>query len=237
MKSARRNLLIWTLCIVSGGWLCTSLTSCGKATTGSPQLLNIQYHVINLSPDLLPVNLYIDIRKVNTNPYVFGVDQGYFYLPSTDIPFQIRSAIYAGTTIFQRNDILKSGAKYTLYLIGNVANNTQTTFFTVDTGVTPPAGTGGLRLVNVSPPATGGLDVYANGTKAFSTVVYKQASGYINLPAGNYDMQIDAAGTTTILKELNPVTIQNGRLYTLYAYGYTSRADSAAFNAQVTTNW
>lgn len=229
-------MLTWVLCLLSGGWLCTSLASCGKATVGSPQLLNIQYHVLNLSPDLLPVNLYIDIRQVNSSPYTFGLDQGYFYLPSIDTPFQIRSAIYAGTTIFHRDDILKPGAKYTLYLIGNVANNSQTTLLTVDTGAVPPAGTGALRLVNVSPTATGGLDVYANGTKAFSSVIYEQVSGYINLPAGNYDLQIDATGTNTILNEQPSVTIQNGRLYTLYAYGYTSRADSAAFNAQVTTN-
>lgn len=229
-------MLIWVLCVLGGGWLCMSMASCGKATTGSPQLVNIQYQVLNLSPDLLPVNLYIDIRQVNTNPYIFGVDQGYFYVPSTDTPYQIRSAIYAGTTLFHRDDVLKSGAKYTLYLIGALADNSQTSLLTVDTGASPPAGTGALRLVNVSPSAVGGLDVYANGTKAFSALVYQHVSPFVNLPAGNYDLQIDATGSTTILKELNPVTIQNGRLYTLYTYGYTSRADSAAFNAQVTTN-
>ena len=65
---------------------------------------------------------------------------------------------------------------------------------TVDTVLSPPAGTGGLRFVNVSPTALGGLDVYANGTKAFSSLVYKQVSkNYLYLPAGNYALQADTA--------------------------------------------
>ena len=94
------------LCIFGAGWLGTSLISCGKATTGNPQLVNIQYHIINLSPDLLPVDLFIDFRQVNTNPYIFSVDQGYFYVPSTDTPYQIRSALNTGTTWLHRDDTL-----------------------------------------------------------------------------------------------------------------------------------
>jgi len=229
-------LLIWVLCILSGGWLSMSLTSCGKSTTGNAELINIQYQVINLSPDLYPVNLFINFNQVNTSPYIFDVPQGYFYVPSVDTPFQIRSALNSGTTLLHRDDILTPGAKYTLYLIGDYSLGTDTTLLTVDTAVSPPAGRGALRFVNVSPTAIGGLDVYANGTRAFSSLVYKQVSKYISLPAGNYDLQIDATGTTTILNEQPAVTIQNGRLYTLYAYGYTSRADSAAFATQVTTN-
>ncbi len=237
MSSVKRNLLIWVLCILGGGWLCTFNSSCGKATMGSPQLLNIQYQVINLSPDILPVDLFIDIRQVNSTPYYFAAPQGYFYVPSTDTPYQVRSAVNSATTWFHRDDILTPGAKYTLYITGDVANNSVTSLLTVDTGFSPPAGQGGLRFVNVSPTATSGLDVYANGTKAFSGLGYQQVSkNYAYLPAGNYDLQVDATGTTTVLSDQAAVTIQNGRLYTLFAYGYTSRADSAAFATQVTRN-
>lgn len=236
MSAAKRNLLILVSGMVALGWLSVSLNSCGKATTGSPQLLNIRYHVINLSPDLLPVDLFIDFRQVNTNPYIFGVDQGYFYIPSTDTPYQIRSAKNTGFTLLHSDRVLHPGAIYTLYLIGAVADNSLDTLSTVDTAASPPAGRGGIRFVNLSPTALGGLDVYANGTKAFSAMVYKQVSAFVSVPAGNYDIQIDATGTTTILSELNPVTIQNGKLYTIYSYGYTSRADSAGFTSRVTAN-
>jgi hypothetical protein len=90
--------------------------------------------------------------------------------------------------------------------------------------------------VVASPSATGGVDVFANGTKLFSGVAYQKISAYIEVPVGNYDMLIQPTGSSTVIKELTPVTIQDGRLYTLYTYGSTARADSAAFNAAVITN-
>lgn len=227
---------MWLFLAVIAVFFTVSVSSCGKGAPTSPQGINIQYHVVNLSPDLYPVDLFINNQMANTSPFVFAQDQGYFYLPAYVLPFQIRSALNTGTTFFTRNDPLQAGAKYTLYIIGDVALNDTTTLFTVDTSTSSPLGTGKLRFVNVSPTATGGLDVYANGSPAFKSVVYKQVSGIITLPVGNYDMQIDASGTTTVLNEMPAVTIQDGRLYTLYAYGYTSRADTAAFNATITTN-
>ncbi len=213
-----------------------SISSCGKGNEASPEGLNIEYEVQNLSPDIFPVSLYINNEAVNSNPFVFGQSQGYFYVPSVTLPYQIRSANNTGFTFFNFNDVLTPGAKYTLYITGAVGTNSLDTMLTVDTAVSPRLGQGKLRFVDASPTSVGGLDVYANGTKAFSAVPYLSASNWVALPVGNYDIQIDAAGTTGILNEIQSVTIQDGRLYTIYAYGYTTRTDSAAFTAAVTTN-
>ena len=235
MKRIKSNLLVGFAGIISCGWLLLSLASCSKAgTTSNPLALNIRYQVVNLSPDLLPVNLYINLAPANSHPYYFAQPQGYFYVNSTVMPYQIRSAEYSQPTVLNLNESLSSGARYTLYILGTAA--ALDTLLTVDTAATPPQGYGGLRFLNVSPTATGGLDVLANNTLAFTDVSYKQPTKYINLPAGNYQLQIEATGTSTVLATQTAVTIQNGRLYTLFAYGYTSRADSAAFNSQVTSN-
>jgi hypothetical protein len=213
-----------------------SISSCGKGDNASPEGLNIEYQVVNLSPDLYPIDLFINYTAVNASPFVFAEPQGYFYVPSTNLPYQVRSAIATGTTYFNLNDALTSGAKYTLYVTGNVANNSLDTLLTVDTALAPPIGHGKLRFVNVSPTATGGLDVYANSTKAFGAIGYLKSTNFISLPVGNYDIQIDATGTTSILNETSSLTIQDGRLYTIYAYGYNNRTDTAAFASAVTTN-
>jgi hypothetical protein len=229
------NAFISLLLFIAGVFIIPTISSCGKQTTaGGPTGLNVQYHVLNLSPDLFPVNLFINYVKANTNPYVFEVDQGYFYVPSITNPFQIRSALVAGTQLLTRNDTLKIGLKYTLYITGNAASLKQ--IFTVDTAAIATIGRGKLRFVNASPTGTGGLDVTANGTPAFSKIVYLNYSKFIELPVGNYDFQINATGSPTILKDMPAVTIQDGKAYTLYAYGYTTRIDSAAFNAAMITN-
>jgi hypothetical protein len=233
-----RKLLIGLSLFVAGVWMVYAVSSCGKSTVASPTGLNIQYEILNLSPDLMPVNLFIDFNQVNTFgiPFIYGVNHGYFYVPSTDLPYQIRTALVSGGTLISLTDTLKSGAKYTLFITGTHGDSTLTHVLTVDTSGLPTIGHGKLRFVNVSPTGISGLDVFANGTKAFSAVLYSKFSNYIELPAGSYDLQINNISSATVLKDLPSVTIQDGRLYTLYAYGYTSRLDTAAFSAAIITN-
>jgi hypothetical protein len=241
--ASRRNINIftWLFLFIGGTFFVSGITSCGKQTSASPAGLNVQYQILNLSPDLMPVNLFIDFKQVNqlngiSNPFIYSVSHGYFYVPSIDTPYQIRSALVAGTELFPRVDVLKSGLKYTLFITGSVTDKSLTSIFTVDTASSPAIGRGKIRFVNASPTATGGLDIFANGTLAFGKVLYPAFSKYIELPNGNYDFQINATGSSTVLKDLPAVTIQDGRLYTIYAYGYTTRIDTAAFNAAVITN-
>src|SRR5260370_19920885 len=101
------------------------ISSCGKSGTVSPSTLNTQYQILNLSPDLGSVDLYIDFRKVNRSSYFYPSSSGYFYLTSVDTPFQIRpgSTLIAGTqppsfNIFNLDNILKPNLKYTLMITG-----------------------------------------------------------------------------------------------------------------------
>ncbi|MDB4903030.1 MAG: hypothetical protein JWQ63_2311 [Mucilaginibacter sp.] len=232
-----KNAFISLFLFIAGLFIIPIISSCGKATTtGGPTGLNVQYHILNLSPDLFPVNLYINYIKANTSPYVFTIDQGYFYVPSIINPYQIRSASTAGTQLFSRNDSLKIGLKYTLFITGTIGDNSLKQIFTVDTATLAAVGRGKLRFVNASPTGTGGLDVTANGTLAFSKIPYLSYSKFIELPAGNYDFQINATGSSNILKDMPGTTIQDGRAYTIYAYGYTTRIDTAAFNAAMIIN-
>ncbi len=241
----KNNIWVWFCLCVAGVFFISALQSCGKSDNASPQGLNIQYEVFNLSPDLGPVALFITYNQVSapTSPFIFGINENpstnYFYVPKTDTPYQFKPILAngsAGTVIFSRDDILKTGLRYSLFITGTQTNNTLKQIFTIDTAATPSAGHGKIRFVNAAPLTFGGLDLYANGTKAFSTINYPNYTGYIELPVGNYNFQVTASGSTATLNQPPPVTIVNGRLYTLYAYGYTSRTDSAAFNLGVITN-
>jgi len=90
--------------------------------------------------------------------------------------------------------------------------------------------------VDASPSGAGGLDVYANNTKAFNKIKYPQYSDFVELPNGYYDFTITATGSSTVLKTISNYQIEDGRLYTLYTYGYVNRTDSAAFNAAFIIN-
>ncbi len=221
---------------VTGCFFLFSVASCGKADVAGPAGTNVEYEIINLSPDLNPVDLYINFIKSNSTPYIFAASPTYFYPTSLTTPYQIRSDRFTATTFFSRYDTLKSGVKYSLFITGTQSNSSIKQIFTVDTAGEPTVGRGKVRFINASPTAISGLDVYANGTKAFSSVVYPNVTKYIELPVGDYDFQINTTGSSSILKDLTDITIQDGRLYTIYAYGYTSRVDTAAFNAAYIIN-
>jgi len=218
-------------------WFVSMLSSCGKGANVSTANLNIKYEVLNLSPDVYPIDLYINFLKTNNRPFIYSVNQGYFVVPYIDTPYVIRAdRVNGGPALLKRSDILTRNAQYSLFITGTVADNSLTTIFTVDTATLPKVGRGKVRFVDASPSGINGLDVYANGTKAFSKILYPKASEYIELPIGNYDFQVSATGSSAVLNKLSSVQIDDGKLYTLYAYGYTTRSDSAAFTAAMITN-
>ena len=218
-------------------WFISMLSSCGKGANVSTVNLNIKYEVLNLSPDVLPVDLYINFLKTNNTPFRYSVNQGYFTVPYTDTPFLIRSdRINGGPALLKRSDILARNAQYTLFITGTLADNSLRTIFTVDTATLPKVGRGKIRFVDASPSGINGLDVYANGTKAFSKIKYPNFSEFVEIPIGNYDFQVFATGSSAELNKLSNVQIDDGKLYTLYAYGYTTRSDSAAFATAMITN-
>lgn len=216
------------------------LSSCGKnAGQASSAGLNVQLEVLNLSPDVHPVNLYMHFIKQNSFPYSYPGSSGYFYLNSIDTPLQIRSAAATTTNLISINKIpFAPNHKYSLFITGQFSTDTVYAVVTQDdTAKTPSVGFGKVRFINLATPATP-LNITANNTNAFVNIGFDSISRYIQMPAGNYIFQVaaTAAPGTFFTTSLGTTTIQDGRLYTLYSYGIVGRTDTSAFNAGVIIN-
>ena len=218
--------------LLIGGFL-----SCGKSNNVIPVGANIQFQVVNLSPDLRPVNLWVGFIKRNV-AYSYPSPSGYFSMASVDTPLQIRSAIpnVSTSNLISLDTILRANVKYTLFVTGLRADTSITGIFTIDTAVASTPGRGKVRFVNASVRSPN-LDVTANGTMAFSNRAYKSVSKFIEIAPGSYDFKITPTGVpANNLRTLTKVNIQDGKLYTIYAHGVAGRTDSAIFNAGVITN-
>ena len=226
--------------IISWVFLMPYLSSCGKATQGSAAGLNTQLEILNLSPNVGPVYLYLGyILQNSTTYYTYPFPSGYFYLATIDTPLQIRSAS-AATFNLQTisNPGFTANHKYTLFITGQYsADSTVSLVLTKDdTTATPAVGFGKIRFINLAIPNTS-LDVIANGTTVFSNIGFKVPSVYKQVPVGSYAFSFVPTGTTGALSTtLTTATIQDGRLYTLYSYGIVGRTDTSAFNAGILTN-
>jgi hypothetical protein len=247
MIGSKKNTLNGILLlIITTVFLTPYLSSCGKSGNASGVGLNVQLNVLNLSPNIQPVNLYLNFIKQNSNAYYYPSSSGYFYLNSIDTPLQIRSAAttLANNNFFTINHLgFQANHKYSLFIIGSyVATDTATSTLTPiitldDTATIPPVGFGKIRFINGA-LQNAIIDVSANGTPAFSAVKFATISPYIILPAGNYVFQLNQTSTPGVIlnTSLGTTTIQDGHLYTMYSYGVPLHTDSSAFNAGIITN-
>lgn len=239
-KNSSISINIFLLALII--WWLPLLSSCGNNGNINPTEAKIQYQVLNLSYDILPVNLYVDFLKQNTSSIRYPGGSGYIGLTTIDTPFQIRSAQTNTTVNLLKIDSTKLSrdTKYTVYIVGSRRDSTLDYIFTVDTSRVPAVGKGKVRFVNAAPPVTGaanGLTLTANEVAAFEAQKYKIASDYIELTAGMYDFVVHPANNATqILATLPRTSIQDGRLYTIYTYGLAFRTDTTAFNAQILNN-
>jgi hypothetical protein len=236
------------LCVLSV-FLTPYISSCGKSGQATSVGLNVQLQVLNLSPNVHPVNLYMNFIKQSTTPYYYPNASGYFFLNDIDTPLQIRSASAATTNLYRIGQPgFASNHKYTLFITGQYSTdsvsgrsvNTLTGVLTKDdTTATPNVGFGKIRFVNLAIPNTL-FAITANGTatKVFNSTQFDSVSKYVQIPVGNYIFQISPASTpgNVLTTSLGTTTIQDGRLYTLYCYGIVGRTDTSAFNAGVLIN-
>ena len=221
------------------------ISSCGKGGNASSVGFNTQLEILNLGPDVHPVNLFVQYIMQGTTSYFYPSSSGYFYLNSIGLPLQVRTAAVANTATVNLITIdtgFLANHKYSIYITGLVSNNTLSSILTLDdTTGTPAVGFGKIRFVNaaISSQNIATLDVAANGTAAFTKIPFKGISPYVLLPAGNYVFQIYPTGSPTTLlptPTLQSTTIQDGRLYTLYSYGIVLNTDTSAFGASVIIN-
>ena len=82
-------------------------------------------------------------------------------------------------------------------------------------------GAASVRLINAVPDA-GGLDVSVDGKRVWSREQFRSSTGYKNVSAGTYPVQIDAdgPGTTLLTKSL---VLGKKQKYTLLALGQATR--------------
>lgn len=256
MENNQRNiagLKAFLFLLICGGLIASFISSCGKGVgTSGATALNIKYQVVNLSPDLGPISLFIDYRQYNNLNFYYRSASGYFALSSIDTPFQVRSSpiqlssqVAASQIYFPHVDnILHANFKYTLFITGLMADSTLSYVFLTDTALAlPPLGYGKVRFLNAS-PGSGSFDVYANGATApgFKNLKFNKVSPYVQMPAGNYTFQIYPAGTNVssatagAIGSYSNLTVQDGRIYTIYSYGTSGRVDSLAFGTGAIAN-
>lgn len=95
----------------------------------------------------------------------------------------------------------------------------------------PAAGKARLRVLHGSPDAPA-VDVAVSGSVAVANLPFKQASGYLEVPAGTYPVEVRVAGTSTAVLSAD-LTLEAGAVYTVLAKGSVTTVPSAPLALKV----
>ena len=117
---------------------------------------------------------------------------------------------------------LTQGTYYSAFVVGRAGITASSDaryprlLVVTDDRTLPPTGDARLRIVQAAPDA-GNVDVLINGAVAASSIAYQSVGNYLNETAGDLTVQVNKAGTNTVLVPATTITLSSGQLYTLLA--------------------
>jgi hypothetical protein len=180
--------------------------------------------VLHGSPDAPAVDVYADGTKVLSD-VPFGAISDYLTVPAGDHQVQVFAAGTTTGAVIDATVTLEAGASYT------VAATNALAAIEAQVIVDAPATTAGAALVRAIHLAADApaVDVAPRGAAADAAVVtnltYPDATDYLSLDAGSYDLDVRLAGTTTVALELPALDVAAGTAYSVFVIG--SAADPA----------
>jgi Domain of unknown function (DUF4397) len=206
--------------------------ACSKDTITTPPVVlptTAQIRVVNLTEGFDSLNLSVDAKQLTTSGIKFNTSSSFFTIDGGNrtIKMDIKGS-NVSSGIF---NILKDSA-YTFY-----------TYNDNDGAIIPK---GGYFIENTTPPATDkarvtmfhlspdapavDIEFVATGGVAtknsqITNATFKSAGQAVELLAGNYDVKVKLANTTSVVGTF-PITLVNGKIFTVFARGYAAKANS-----------
>ncbi len=174
--------------------------------------------VLHASPDAPAVDVYADGTKVLSN-VPFGVISDYLAVPAGSHKIQVFATGQTSNPVIDATLKLAANTSYTVAATNAVASIEAKVI--VD-DPKPASNTAQVRAVHLSADAPA-VDVAPRGSAVDAAVVkglaYPDNSGYLNLPAGSYDLSVRVAGQTAVALQLPTLAVRNGQSYSVFVIG------------------
>ena len=231
-----RRLLLATFSIL----LTLSFTSC-KDDDNNVTPAQAKVMVVHASPSAPGVDLLVDNSKVNSTALTFPNNTGYLNVNAGNKNFKVNVA-GTSTTAIEANQTVEANMNYSIFAINTNASGTAfEPLVVMDNLASPASGQTHVRFIHLSPDAPA-VDI-VNVTNGANTVLisnraYKSATDFVPLPAGTYDLAVRVAGTQTTALSLPGVTLEAGKILTVFARGFLNppAGNSNTLGAQIIDN-
>lgn len=215
MKTKKLNGLFG---IIIGFALIAGVSSCtskGEAGITADAFVRIA----NSSEGSAPQDFYLDNTKVNGSAVAYTQSSSYITTQTGNRTAEFKST-GTSTTTASSSLSLEPGKYYTVYYTGGASS--QAEYATEDDMTAPSSGKAKVRFVNLSTVASSSVDLaIQGGAKIVNNLAAKAASAYQQVDAAT-SFQLYASGSSTAMLNLTNLSIQAGKIYTVFISGSTT---------------
>lgn len=144
--------------------------------------------------------------------------------------FPAGTACSSSGALIDATPTLGEGQFYTIAATGSLKTGVRPQV--LQNAGTNPSGAAALRFVHFSPDAPAVIVTAQGAGQIFGPISFPNASGYLSLPAGTYNVSVALAGSpTTAVVTVPNLQLQAGHIYSAYAVGFANSADSTNYTA------
>lgn len=212
-----------------------SLAACSddENTTAPTPTPKANVLVVHASPDAPGVDLLVDNTVAGTN-LTFPNNTGYLQVNAGTRNVKV-NVTGTSTTVIQANLNLMENKSYSVFAVNQVSAIEPLVF--EDNLSSPASGKAHVRFIHLSPNAPAVNITLTDGTIVFGNVSFKGSVDFTPLNAATYNLQVrDAATNQTVVLELPNITLQAGKIYTVFAKGLLGGSGNQALGAQIIVN-
>lgn len=190
--------------------------------------------IVHASPDAPGVDIFVDNQGPAVSNLTFPANTGYVALNSGTRNVKV-NVTNTSTTVINADLNLDPNGAYTVFAIDSVSSIEPLVL--ADDLSTPAAGKAHVRFVHLSPDAPAvDIALAGGGAVVFANVAFKGFDGFTPLDAGTYDLEVRIAGTGTVVLPLPGITLQTGKIYTVFAKGFVGGTGAQALGAEIIVN-
>jgi hypothetical protein len=174
---------------------------------------NAWVRVVHASPDAPNVDVWLDSSKVLTD-VPFTAVSDYLEVASGDHNVQVVATGTTSPAVIDADVTLEAGKAYTIAAAGPLASIAPVV---LTDDLATVEGKSKLRVFHASPSAPASVDVaVTDGPTLIEGLAYPEATAYLTVDPGMYDLEIRAAGDSAAALTLS-ATLEGGKNYTAIA--------------------
>jgi hypothetical protein len=184
----------------------------------TPKPLQSYYRLLHAIPDAPAVDVYINGRLTAPN-LRYSNFTNYFQAPGGIYEVKVYPAGKKTPVLIESNLQLVPSSIYTIAAVpdGSVGDGSLLPILEPLPGPTP--GYAMIRFSHLS-SGTPAVDItLPDGKILFKDVEFKDVTGYIPVPPGNYTVQARATGTNNVVLIVPNINLKPNKIYTVYAVG------------------